>query len=649
MANTRGIKAGRAYIELGVGDKLTAGLKRAQARLRAFGTSVTSMGTKLMAGGVAMAAPFAVAAKTFASMGDSVAKMSRRTGVGVEALSELGYAAELSGTSMESLENGLRRMQRSIYDAGRGLSTAVDGLADLGLTAKDLEGLSPEDQFTIMGEALSRIEDPSRRAAISMTLLGRSGTAMLPMVEKGAAGLDEMRKKARTLGLSMSSEDAAAAEKLTDAFTAVWRVIKQTAFAIGAALAPQLTDITEKAAAWASTAITWVNQNRGLIVSIAKLAVGAVAAGGALVVAGKAVTLFASLLGAAAAIIPLVLSPIGMVITAVGALGAYMLKATKSGGKALDWLGGKFSVLQDDAAEAYGGISDALATGDIGLAAKVLWSTLKLWWTRGVSWLGQIWNDAMLWLKDTFAQVWGGLRSIFAWGTHGLAVAWIETTSFLADTWAGFVNGVLTAWQWVGKQLTKAWNWIKGLFDDSFDTDAANQAADQAYAAAKANLDKEMTDRKKAIEDQRASERDAEQKDFADRLRGIAAETAARRNALQKEHDAKIKAAEADVDAAKKEFDQVRKTARNARKAKEARDSGPGSLQGPDDLLKRIDNTVAGLGDAVKTSITGTFNASALFGIGASSAADRTATATEQTARNTKKLLNMGTAGSAFV
>ena len=42
MTSTQGIKAGRAYIELGVGDKLTAGLKRAQARPRAFGAGVTA-------------------------------------------------------------------------------------------------------------------------------------------------------------------------------------------------------------------------------------------------------------------------------------------------------------------------------------------------------------------------------------------------------------------------------------------------------------------------------------------------------------------------------------------------------------------------------------------------------------------------------
>ncbi len=62
MANTRGIKAGRAYVELGVGDKLTAGLKRAQKRLRVFGAGVMNIGTKLAGLGAAMTAPLLGAA-----------------------------------------------------------------------------------------------------------------------------------------------------------------------------------------------------------------------------------------------------------------------------------------------------------------------------------------------------------------------------------------------------------------------------------------------------------------------------------------------------------------------------------------------------------------------------------------------------------
>ena len=587
MADTSGIKAGRAYVELGVGDKLTAGLKHAQARLKAFGAAMTAMGTKVLAVGLGLAAPLIVGVKNFITLGDAIAKMSRRTGVGVGALSELAYAAELSGTSMEGLENGLRRMQRSIYDAGRDLSTAVDGLADLGLSFKQLDGMAPEDQLSVMAEALSRIEDPSRRAAIAMTLLGRAGTQLLPMFEQGSAGLEAMRKKARDLGLSMSGEDALAAERLTDAFTAVWRVIKQVGFAIGAALAPQLTDITEKAAAWTSTAITWINQNKGMIVSVAKLAAGAIGAGAALIIAGKAVTLFASLIGAAATILGIVLSPIGAVIVAFGALGAYMLTATTAGAKALDWLGGKFGDLQDDATAAFDGISDALAAGDIGLAAKVLWSMLKLEWARGGAALTKFWNDDLLDMRKAFIEAWGGIRSIFAWVTHALEIGWIETTSFLADTWSGFVNGVLTAWNWVGNKLTKAWNWIKGLFDDSFDVEAANAAADKAYEATKANLDKETAAKKKGIETERAAARNAEQKAFEEKISNIAFETLARTQALDEEAKAKIDAAQKGVDAAKKEFDELRKAAKAARKEREA-DGGPGKLEGPDGLLARI-------------------------------------------------------------
>jgi len=605
MADTSGIKAGRAYVELGVGDKLTAGLKHAQARLKAFGAAMTAMGTKVLAVGLALAAPLVVGVKNFITLGDAIAKMSRRTGVGVEALSELAYAAELSGTSMEGLENGLRKMQRTTVDASMGLKTAKDALAMVGLSAKKLKGLKPEDQFTVIAEALSRIEDPTRKAAIAMMIFGRSGTALLPMIEKGAAGMNELRKKARDLGLTMSTEDAAAAEKLQDAFTAVWRVIKQVGFAIGAALAPQLTDITEKAAAWTSTAITWINQNKGMIVSVAKLAAGAIGAGAALIIAGKAVTLFASLIGAAATILGIVLSPIGAVIVAFGALGAYMLTATTAGAKALDWLGGKFGDLQDDATAAFDGISDALAAGDIGLAAKVLWSMLKLEWARGGAALTKFWNDDLLDMRKAFIEAWGGIRSIFAWVTHALEIGWIETTSFLADTWSGFVNGVLTAWNWVGNKLTKAWNWIKGLFDDSFDVEAANAAADKAYEATKANLDKETAAKKKGIETERVAARNAEQKAFEEKISNIAFETLARTQALDKDAKAKIKAAQDGVDAAKKEFDELRKKAKAARKEREA-DAGPGKLEGPEALLDRIGAAASGLGEQIKIAATPT-------------------------------------------
>jgi len=173
MPSTQGIRAGRAFVELFADDsKLVRGLRAAERKLKAFGANIRNMGLKMAGLGAAAVAPMLAAAKTFSSMGDEVAKMAKRTGVSVEALSEFRFVASQTGTEFESLEMGFRRMQRSIYDAGRGLSTAKDALADLGLKFEDLDGLAPEVQFKVLADRISQVEDPTTRAAIAMTLFG---------------------------------------------------------------------------------------------------------------------------------------------------------------------------------------------------------------------------------------------------------------------------------------------------------------------------------------------------------------------------------------------------------------------------------------------------------------------------------------------
>ncbi|MBT3277754.1 MAG: hypothetical protein HN370_00060, partial [Phycisphaerales bacterium] len=148
MASTKGIRAGKAFVEVSADNTpLVRGLKAAQYKLRRFSATVGATGRRMVTASAAMAAPLVLAAKMFSSMGDEVAKMSKRTGVSVETLSELRYVASQTGTEFGTLENGLRKMQRSIYDAGRGLSTQTEAFADLGLEFKDLDGLLPEAQF----------------------------------------------------------------------------------------------------------------------------------------------------------------------------------------------------------------------------------------------------------------------------------------------------------------------------------------------------------------------------------------------------------------------------------------------------------------------------------------------------------------------
>jgi len=292
------IRAGKAFVEMLIDNKpLVRGLRAAQRRLRAFGAGVQSFGRTLLAGGAAIAAPIIASVKQFISAGDQLDKMAKRTGMSVEALSELGFAAEQSGANLETLEKGVRTMQRTVNDAERGLSTAKDAFNDLGLSIDDLKGLSPEEQFKLIGDRLSKIEDPTKRAALAMMIFGRAGTQLLPMLADGAAGIEALQKEARALGLTISTEAAADAAKLGDTLNELWRIVKVGAFALGAQLAPMLIEAAKGAQQMATRGVEWVKQNRAAIVTVTKLAVKVLAAGAALVVIGGIINLLAGGIG----------------------------------------------------------------------------------------------------------------------------------------------------------------------------------------------------------------------------------------------------------------------------------------------------------------------------------------------------------------
>jgi len=522
MPSAKGIRAGRAFVELFADDsKLVRGLRRAEKKLKAFGSSIRNLGLKMAGLGTAILAPLLGAAKAFSSMGDQVAKMAKRTGLSVEVLSELRFVASQTGTEFESLEMGFRRMQRSIYDAGRGLSTAKDALADLGLRFEDLDGLSPEEQFKLLGEAISRIEDPTKKAAIAMTLFGRTGTNLLPMFAKGAKGIEALQKEARRLGLTMSSEDAKAAEDFTDALDALWKVVKMGVFRVGAALAPVLKQLAETITGVATKISAWVQANREIIVTVMKVAAAVLAGGIALAALGTIISGLGSALGGLIAVVTTVgtvfkllagviaflLSPIGLVITAVTALGAYLVVATGAGGKALTWLGKKFNVLKDDALTAYQGIADAMAAGDISLAVKVLWLTIKMEWTRGVNFLEKAWLNFRNFFIRIGYDAWHGLLAVVEVVWNALEVGWIETTAFFSKTWASFTGFFAKTWERIKACAKKAWNWIKSLFNDSIDLAAENKLVEQQKQAAISQIDNEQQRKIAEREAQRQAER----------------------------------------------------------------------------------------------------------------------------------------------
>jgi TP901 family phage tail tape measure protein len=651
VASASNIKAGSAYVELLVKDsKLVSGLNAASKRLQAFGSAITSIGKKMVMLGTAVSAPLAAMGKAFASGGAALFDMTQRTGMSAEALSELGYAAAQTGSDLDTVEIGVRKMQKTIYAAANGSKSAAEAFAALGLSVNDLAHMNPEQQFEAIAASLSQTDDPTTRAALALQIFGRSGTALLPLMDH----LDELRQKAKDLGLTSSSSSVRSAKALEDAFTDLGRVSKKTGSILGSALADTLRQTTQ----WMTRLIVKFNeflkQHADVVVSVFKIAKAVVFAGTGLVVLGTIISKVGSALGmlssgaiatarlmaTVGSILAALASPIGLTIAALVALGAYLIYVSGLGTAALQWLGEAFFQLRDEALSAWQGMSDALAAGDLALAAKVLWLTLKLEWNKGIAALQPIWLEFKKWFLEIAYGAFYGALSAWEIVQHGLSVAWIETTAFLSKTWTNFTSFLQSSWESVQNWLEDRWHDLFALFDETYDAGAAKAVADRLSQQSQQKIEQQRQAALGRQEQNRSAQRQQESQQSDVVLAKIGGDYQQAIAEVTASNATKIKAAQDAVDQARAEWQKAIDEARAKRIAADAKRKGQTNDNPPD-----VNDQFAGLADALAEAqkrtigVAGTFNAAEARGLGAGGVADRIAKAAEQTAINTKKLL----------
>ncbi len=658
MASSSSIKAGAAYIELYTKDsRLVKGLNDAAKRLNALGTSLQGIGTKLTLLGAGMLTPLAGAAKVFADMGSNLVDMSQRTGVSVEALSELGFAAEQSGSDLGTLETSLKKMQKLLFEAASGSKSAQETLVSLGVSIADIASLTPDKQFKLIADRLSQIADPAIRTATAMAIFGKSGTSILPMLQNGAKGIEELQQQARNLGLTMSTEDAQAAEAFGDRLDVLWKVLKKSAFTIGSALEPALSAMVDAAANIVKTTSDWIASNRELIVTAFKLALAITAGGAALVALGGAAFGVATGLSTAAAIIVAVgkgvailgtaiaalLSPIGLTIAGLSTLVAYLLYATGAGAQAMQWLGDRFNELKDTALAAWQGIGDALATGDIALAGKILWLTLKMEWQRGINFLESKWLEFKGFFVGIFQSAVYSVAGLMTDAWAGLQTGWLETTHFIADSWTVLISLLQKGWNRFSGFFQKVWARIQGLFGDTnaeAEIAKINDEIARQDGLIKQGQNQTILDR----EAQRNEQRDQIEQNRAGAQGALGDMQAQEQAALAAANQKALQESEAELAKARAEWQSAVGDA-----AEKRAETSPGTgnkLKIPGFEMP----TGSGLDQLMsetkkKTDVVGTFNPLAAMNLGADSLGERTAKASEEVAANTKRLVQQAKQG----
>lgn len=178
-------------------------------------------------------------------MGKALEIGSQKTGMAVEELSKLRYAADLSDVSAGELTLGLQRLARGMEQAEKGSGPAAAALKALAISVTDASGhLRPMgDVMLDIAERFYGMEDGAGKTALAMDLFGRSGANLIPLLNQGAGGIEALKARAEELGVVMGETDVEAANKYVDVMKDFHQVTEAAERSIAIGLMPALTDL----------------------------------------------------------------------------------------------------------------------------------------------------------------------------------------------------------------------------------------------------------------------------------------------------------------------------------------------------------------------------------------------------------------------
>lgn len=242
-ADASGVAKGVAVANTALGNLKTQLTSLDAAAAKAFSFSGL---TAITVSATAAAAALVGAVKSAADYGDQLDNMSQRTGVAVEELAKLQYAAKLSDTSTEALSKGIGNLSKLMVGAAAGGAESGALFERFGISLRNTDGTmrSTTEVLYDLSDVFTAMPDGPQKTALAMEFFGKKlGQELIPLLNQGGAGLRAMGDEAERLGLVLNAEQTKAAADFNDNLDRLGQLSKSVAVSIGNALIPALNNM----------------------------------------------------------------------------------------------------------------------------------------------------------------------------------------------------------------------------------------------------------------------------------------------------------------------------------------------------------------------------------------------------------------------
>ena len=209
--------------------------------MNGIAASVTTMKNMLGGASLAIVGMFGGATKAAIEYEKALAGLARTSGMSIAASSELAFAASQVGMDTATLTQNIGFLSRSINSLEKNTDSAGNVFNRFSIEVHDANGkLMPTEKIVAeVADRFASMPDGMQKSALAMSLFGREGRAMIPLLNQGSAGLEKMGQNAKSLGLVFDNVSAlksyVAAQRQWDA------TLKSLQIQIGNSVLPVLT------------------------------------------------------------------------------------------------------------------------------------------------------------------------------------------------------------------------------------------------------------------------------------------------------------------------------------------------------------------------------------------------------------------------
>lgn len=224
-------------------DKTNKGFSSVTRGLKSVTGAIFNLKTALL--GTVGVAGFGLLIKNSLQATDSLAKTASKIGTTTEALSQLRFAADITGVATQTMDMALQRFTRRTAEAAKGTGEAKGALKELGINARELIRLPLDQRMLVLADAFSKQTNESNKLALAFKLFDSEGAALVNTLGLGRDGLNALFKEAEDLGLVLSGTAAKGVEDANDAITRLRKLFKGVTDQTVAALAPAIALLTE--------------------------------------------------------------------------------------------------------------------------------------------------------------------------------------------------------------------------------------------------------------------------------------------------------------------------------------------------------------------------------------------------------------------